>query len=281
MSAFFWYLFISIISLAIFLYTLINRKDKKIVALYTFLAGIVYLFEYVVLVLLKSYLYRPGILKDAYFDSILGAIVSDAFSVPMLGTFVAAFQLKWTWIVLIIGLFYLVEEFFLYINIYQHFWWRTPYTAVGLFIFFFIAKMWFLLLKESKTKITVRFLTLYFTNVLIQATLVYMIVAFFSMYHYKVGWFSDQTRDHVAFSSAYIFALSLIFTAIVFFRLNWRWKAVVIFATLSIDYFFLKNKILFLSPQWELGYFIPVRLLIVGILQVFEMVILPPKNKKE
>lgn len=280
MSGLFWYLLITFISLTIFLYTLIKIKDKKIIAVYTFLAGIVYLFEYVVLILLKSYLYKPGLLKDAYFDSILGSIASNAFSVPMLGTFVAAFQLKWPWIVLIIGLFYLVEEFFLYINIYQHFWWRTPFTAIGLFLFFSIAKKWFLHLKGSMPN-PIRFLTLYFTNVLIQATFVYVIVAFFGMYHYEIGWFHDKSRDHVAFSSVYIFALGLIFTAIIFFRFNWKWKAVIILATLFIDYFLLKNKILFQSPQWELGYFILLRFFIVGILQVFETFIVTPKNKKE
>lgn len=273
MTGIVWYSIITIVSLTIFLYTLLKAKNKKLIALYTFLAGIVYLFEYFVLVLFKSYVYKPGILKNAYFDSILGAIVSDAFSVPMLGVFVAAFQLKWLGIILIIGIFYVVEVFFLYLNIYQHFWWHTPYTAVGLVIFFFIAKKWFLLLNRSFPN-PVRFFTLYFTNVLIQATLVYVSVAFLGLYHYDIGWFHDQTRSHVAFSSSYIFALGIVFVSLVYFKADWKYSTAAILLTLPIDLIFLKMGILVLSSSWVIGYFFLVRLFLVSFLTAFNRAIL-------
>jgi hypothetical protein len=265
----YWYVLLTSLSIVIFLYTLQKAKSRKVIPLYTFLSGFTYLFEYVVLVIFNSYVYHPNILKNAYFDNILGAVVSDAFSVPMAGALIGALNLSWKWIFFITGIFLFIENLFLYTDVYAHFWWNFFYTGLGLIGCFFIAKKWYFLLQENLT-IFVRFFTLYCTVILLQATIVFVLVAFFGLYHYKIGWFENATRDHVAFATAYILFLSFILTILTAYHFKWAIKIVVILLTNPFDWLFLKLDIIQLSSGWSLGYFLLVRLGILILLALFD-----------
>lgn len=267
------YSVLSLISMIFFVYSLWKKQDKKIIALYTFSAGIIYIFEYIVLVLFKSYMYRPGILSNTYYDNILGSIPSNAFSVPMIGVFVTVFQLSWLWKVLAVVLFCLIEELFLFLKIYEHFWWQTPFTAAGIGLFMFIINKWYTYLQVKITE-PVRFITLYLTNILLKATLVFILVAFFRLFHYEIGWFEDKARDHLAFSTLYISILAIFFTSLVFSRVRRKWLMAGILLTVMMDWFLLKNGILIISSYWTFVYIFLLRYLLVLFLEYFNRTIL-------
>jgi hypothetical protein len=268
MPNFIWYGFLPILSIFLFIYTLWKVRNKKIFALYTFISGLTYLFEYFILVIFKAYEYHPNILKNSYNDGIIGAIVSNVFVVPMTSVFVGAFQLSWKWMVFITGIVLFIEELFIYLGIYKLFWWKPVYTGVGLIIWYLIAKKLYPKLKGDLSLI-IRFIILYFTNVLIQATLIFGLTVFFDVYHYEIGWFQNKTRDHIAFKNAYVFFLSLIFTPLVTFNIKWTWKIIVILLITPLDCLFLKFGILHLSTNWSFVHFILLRIAIVLILDFF------------
>ncbi|GAA0330135.1 hypothetical protein GCM10008967_20800 [Bacillus carboniphilus] len=236
--------------------------------LYTFLAGITYLLEYVILVFFNSYVYYPEILKNQYLDSILGSISSNAIAVPMTGTYIGAFRLGWKWVLICTGIIIAIEEWFLHIDIYSHNWWKTYLTAIGLIIFFNIAKRWYSLLLNNNFAWT-RYISLYFTCVLIQASLVFFIYTFWGPYHYEVEWFSHNTRDHIAFATAYIFVLSFVLTYLAYHQMKWIWRIVTILLTIPINGILLKIGILHMSKDWSLWHFFFLRVLILAILVGF------------
>jgi hypothetical protein len=274
----YWYVLLTALSIVIFLYTLQKAKNRKVIPLYTFLSGLTYLFEYNVLVIFNSYVYHPNVLKNAYFDNILGAVVSDAFSVPMAGALIGALNLSWKWIFFIVGIFLFIENLFLYSDIYTHFWWNLFYTGLGLIGCFSISKKWYFLLRENLT-IFVRFFTLYCTGILLQATAAFVLVAFFDLYHYKIGWFKNATRDHVAFATAYILFLSLILTTLTAFHIKWPLKIIIILLTFPLDLLLLKLDILHISHEWSLGYFLLLRLGILILLVLFNYFFLKMDKK--
>jgi hypothetical protein len=276
----FWYGLLTAISIITFIFTLKKAKDRKVIALYTFLSGLTYLFEYVILVIFKSYVYHPNVLKNDYFDSILGAVVSDAFSVPMAGTLVGARKLSWKWMLFIVGILLIIEKCFLFINIYSHFWWNISYTAVGLIFCFSIAKIWYRKLLINLT-IPVHFISMYFTCMLIQTSIAFILVAFFDLYHYKIGWFADGTRDHVAFTTAYIMFLSLILTSLVTIKIKWAWKIITILLTFPIDWLLWKNDILHISDKWSLWSFLTLRFGVIIFLVIFNDYIFNSSGKKK
>lgn len=272
------YILLTVLSTAIFIYTLQKARNKKVIVLYTFLSGLTYLFEYVVLVIFKSYVYHPNVLRNAYFDNLLGAIVSDAFSVPMAGTLIGALNLSWKWILFIIGIFLFIENWFLYLNIYTHFWWNLFYTALGLIGCFFVAKKWYYLL-QRKLSMFVRLFTLYCTSILVQSSTAFILVAIFNLYHYQIGWFENGTRDHVAFAVAYILFLSLLLTLLAAFHFKWVLKIIIISLTIPLDWFLLKLDILHLSYGWPLWCFLPLRMGILILLVLFNHFFLKTDGK--
>lgn len=83
-------------------------------------------------------------------------------------------------------------------------------------------------------------------HTVVLATLKFVSVAFIGAYIYRVGYYDDLTRSHVAFATTYILFLSPVFAYLAYkrFRIGIYIGAVV--ATLFIDATFLMVKILVL-----------------------------------
>lgn len=71
--------------LLFFLFTIKKRK-KQIWTLLFSNIGLAYFFEYLVLILLKGYSYKPKVHKNNALDQFLGAILSQGFYVPITAT---------------------------------------------------------------------------------------------------------------------------------------------------------------------------------------------------
>lgn len=269
----FWYLLICLISILIMGYTLFKFRDRRLVSLYLFMAGLTYSIEYVILVLLNAYKYSPKLLANGYFDNILGAVVSDAFLVPMVATMVGAFQFSQVWIAVTVCGCVVIEYFFLEFNLYEHYWWTLTYTAILFFVGFNLAKKLADTLRKSLTNL-VRFIILYFTSVFVLATFVFVLCALFNAYVYQIGWFKNPTRDHVAFATVFILILSLVLVPLAILRVHWMWKLLTIISTLVVDYTFLRLGILHVTAHWSLGYFLVIRMIVVFILLFSDRVLL-------
>lgn len=264
----FWYLFLAVSSLLLMGYTLWRKRDSTLVALYLFMGGLTYAFEYVILVLFNSYEYHPGVIKNAYFDNILGAVASDAFSIPAICTFVAAYRLGPVQMLLPIGILVGIELFFVQLGIYEHFWWNYAYTAAGLFVAFHIAKEWHKRI-NGPLSLAGRFITLYSVNLLFQASVVFVQVAIFHKYFYLVYWFEDLNRGHLAFATLYIFIRSFILVSMVVFNMDIPLVMVGLFIMSSFDLVLLRLNILYLGSGWLMWGFILVRLALLAALHLF------------
>ncbi len=278
MPNFFWYGLLIVASLVIFICTLRIAKNKKIVALYTFLSGLIYIFEYVVLVLFNSYTYYPNVLKNSFFDSNVGAIASNAFAVPMAAVFIAAVKPVWKWFLFFVGIFLIIESLFLYLGIFTHNWWRLPYTGIGIAILFYIAIKWYSKLKGNLTA-AVRFPTLYFSCITLLGTAVFILSTFLELYHYKIGLFENGARDHIAFATPYFMFISFILTFLVNFNIKWLWKTITLVLMVVCDYLLLQYGILELSSFWSIWYFIILRFFVLVLLTFLNQYFLKLESK--
>ncbi len=116
-----------------------HKKSKSIWILLLSNIGFAYLFEYPTLNIFHGYKYKPSIMKNRVFDSILGAIFSQAFYVPVTATLLTLFKKGWKWKVSASMIYYGIELLFLRLRIYQVTWWKSIYTPVLLTIYFFIS----------------------------------------------------------------------------------------------------------------------------------------------
>ncbi len=99
-----------------------------------------YVLEYVVFVLFESYDYDPDFMTNEYFDNLFGSLTSQAFAFPIMAMVVAAYQLKFRYILFISTMFMGIEELFSHWDIYTHHWWKTVYTGVLMTMGFSISK---------------------------------------------------------------------------------------------------------------------------------------------
>ncbi|MNP37294.1 hypothetical protein D3C76_1307360 [compost metagenome] len=93
--------------------------------------GMIYVFEYVILVCLHSYTYYPHILSDPYMDSMMGAFISNFLTVPTVGLIMVIYRLRFRWTVIFAMLMIGIEWLFLKLGIYKHEWWRLSYSFVA------------------------------------------------------------------------------------------------------------------------------------------------------
>jgi hypothetical protein len=267
------YLVLLFISIVLFVLSWRKAKDKKIIIFYLCMAGFIYYFEFIILVLLKSYVYLPGIFKDPYFDNIFGANVSDGFIVPLAAVFIAIFKLGIGWIVGIIFCFLGIEDLFLALEVYKQFWWKTIYTGLFLPIQFVLGKwVWHFIRFHSK-RLIVRFGALYFANVTIQATFLYYFSAVFHGMYYRVNWFNEPTRGHIAFAALFTFVTSLFFTTVIVTKARFNWKAVLIVCIAGLNVMLYKLGILNVSGYWTIAFLSAVQVGYFIILNYFQEIL--------
>lgn len=110
----------------------------------------------------KAYQYIPGILP-AGADIFLGAYISDLFIVPASAVVIYAFSLSWVSILLIAAIFTGIDWFFTTLGIYQHFWWKSIYTGIGLIILYAISGWLWAGLRNRRPALLFRLLIIHLT----------------------------------------------------------------------------------------------------------------------
>lgn len=273
MKNYYWYLLLVIVSVLVFTYVLVKKKDIKLVGLYFFIAGITYTLEYVILIYLNSYQYFLGLLKEDIYDSIIGSFASNAFIIPTASTVVAAFKLKLRGQLLIISIILGIEALFVYLDIYKHFWWNYFYTAVGLVIVFYIAKKWNSLLHNSITTL-VRGSTIFFSNITIQATLGFSLSTSLDLYVFNVNWFESEQRNNMAFFGTYLYLISLFLVIIIVKKPKIYFALAMLLILSVVDFILLNLNILHLYKGFSLFYIFMVRVMLLVIFKLFDKYIL-------
>lgn len=144
------FLLLAVIHVGMFLILLKQKKQKATWILLLSNICFAYLFEYPTHNLFNGYRYKPSIMKNRFFDSILGAIFSQAIYVPVTATFLTLFKKNWRWKIGFSIFYYCIENLFLRLNIYKVYWWKPIYTLVLLNIYFYISDGFYRALSTQK-----------------------------------------------------------------------------------------------------------------------------------
>ena len=234
------YLFLTSISIIVLVSILIRKKDLSYVTYYFFIAGLAYVFEYVILILLKSYIYKPNVVKINVYDNLIGDLSSQAFSVPAAAIFATAFRLRVSVILALVVVFIGVEELFQYLQIYEHKWWRTYYTAIFLIATFFLAQWFYPLIMKYKF---IRYVALYFSLIFFLSNGIFLLFLSFPEFYFHIGWFQNKYRDSIAFSTMLLFGKSFVLLLSYYFKRFTIFGVLLLFVL--VDYYLVKCDILF------------------------------------
>jgi hypothetical protein len=213
-----WFVIPAVFCTLLFIVIFWRKKDLKLWELYLCLNAISLCLENIIFVFLNSYVYKPGILKHPYADSALGAYFSQSYYVTSAALLIAAYNLRIYWIIFYTAMFVGIEYLFLFLGIYKLIWWHPGYTAVGLVLFFLIAKKWYRFLLQPSSRF-IRFLTLVSLNYGNYATISALPVIL-EVFQFVGGWFDDPLRDSIAVIIVAIFIRSVVIAVTCLYRLR-------------------------------------------------------------
>ncbi|KRF03368.1 hypothetical protein ASG89_23285 [Paenibacillus sp. Soil766] len=214
-----WFLILAGLSIILVVYVFWRKKDLKLLALFFGLGAIAGYLENVICIWFQSYEYYPKILEDPYYDLILGTYLSQVYYVSSVALFIAAFNLRYRWILAFIAMFVGIEYLFLALGVYKLNWWHPGYTAVGLLIYFWISKRWHTVLLQNSSRF-IRWFTLFCLNYIIYGDLI-AIPLFSNHYHFAVAWFNNPTRATVTVIIIFMLIRGAIFALVCFYKLHW------------------------------------------------------------
>lgn len=247
----YWYWSLVAASLIILFSTFWKKKDWRLLILFLSAHSIIIPFEFVVLLLLRGYRYLPGVAENLWNDNLIGAIVSNFFTVPTLAVMVAAFKLNVVWMMTIAFTLMGIERLFVSLGIFEYYWWKTIFTGIGALVFFVVINRLWRSIQANNIHRGIYLLILYLCYFAIHLRIIHLIRMTFHGFEFQLGWFADPMRDHIVATVTYHFVLTAIVIAIylgthwicrvigaivvyIFDRLLWQWGILYITTTLSL-----------------------------------------------
>jgi len=219
------YLILALLGILLSVITWLKGAKVKYVPLHLCIAGLIYVFEFVVLVLFASYEYDPGIFAGPYFDNVLGSSISNGLFLPSLVAWAAVSDLGIGGIALLTVLLVGTEEMFIFLGVYRHYWWKTMYTGALLPVVLLIGQSVWYKMRAGIHRLPMLYALLGIIDFAARCTASFYLTAFFHAMFYRVAWYAEPARGHIAFSTLYIAAVSLIVSLLVTLRAHWLWYA--------------------------------------------------------
>jgi hypothetical protein len=218
----YWYLGLGILSILLLIYVYIKTRSSRSLLLFASMVGLGYLIEAVIYNFAQSYQYYPKLIKhDSFYDSNMGAIASNALTLPAIATYIAILRKNWKITFLFISIIAGVEWAFLKLNIYSHNWWKIGYTSLGLLVYFPLAKVFHQLLSNPLNGF-LHSIFLFLTVSPFSGSLHILPIMFLSNRYYELCWFNSHSQDTTAFSAIFYIGACLFYVWIA--KRHWKYK---------------------------------------------------------
>lgn len=178
---------------------------------------------------------------------------------------IAAFRMRFRWIIFIIAAIFGIEELFLWLGIYEHNWWKSWFTPIILFASVFVIKWW----RNSVEAPTlfIQFITVYMAITTIFQGISFGLTAILGTHQYKIGWFESPYQDHIAFSVLIWIIYALLLTIIIIKYYRIKWMALLFFSDLAFHSFMVKMDILEINAFWNPAYFSVILMLLLMLIR--------------
>jgi hypothetical protein len=235
-SSAFWYYGLALIGLILLIAALIYKRDWKILVLHLNIASVIHPFEIIVLILLNGYRYLPGILPDSKLDNYLGAYVSNSLIVPASAVTINAFSLSWGYSLGISAIFAVIDWYFTLLGIYQHFWWRSFYTGIGLLILYACSKWIWKGLQKAEQTLPFKLFIIYLSYLPLHNLIVFITNKGGKLFRFQVDWFGDPEKAHQIFFFLHLMITSLLITLCIGLKLRLRYRLIGIVILVFINW---------------------------------------------
>lgn len=266
----YWYFVLVVVSLVLLIVALRHRRDWKLLVLHLSIFSIIHPFEVFVLSI-KGYLYKPGILTlPAGADNFLGAFISDLFIVPASSVVIRAFSLSWRSILYIAAIFTGIDWFFTVLGIYQHFWWKSIYTGIGLIVLYTISGWLWTGLKEQRQSLPFRLLIIHLTYFSLQSAITFAANRGGLLFKLQVPYLQlNAPKEMAIIISVYQLIVSVTVVLCIGLKMPWQYRTLGIGVIVALNWAIGHFDIF--VPQVEIT---PYHLILVPVVSLTLLIVL-------
>lgn len=186
-------------------------------------------------------------------DNVLGAFISDFLIVPASAVFIQAFSLSWGPTLCIATVFTGIDWFFMALGIFQHFWWKSIYTGIGLIILYAISGWLWTGLKERHHSLPFRLLIIHLTYFAIQSLLFFAVNRGGQLFFLYVSFLDFMPEPRVIPMSVYQLIISITVVVCIGLKMPWRYRVlgigVIVALNWAIEYFGVFVPVVSITPH--------------------------------
>jgi hypothetical protein len=267
MPGYVYYIIVSIFGLALAILIISKSKDYLKLTIFFFFSAVVADFgEVLVMIVLKSYSYKPGLFANAYRENIFGHILPNSTLWPATAVLVAAYSLRKGWLIVISLIYMALDILFLHLGIYEHHWWRTWMTGVAIFLYCILAQFWYKKLDDPRYAI-LKFISFSFT-LLVFTFLPLIPLLLTNRQFYSIGICKDNYRDSIIFSFTYHLIITPICTLLMLKFDKWYLILTQFLIFITCECIFKAIGILRFANGWNIYGFIIVLVICICICNV-------------
>ncbi|MDR3599558.1 MAG: hypothetical protein P4L49_03610 [Desulfosporosinus sp.] len=254
-----WYILLLMTSGFSIILTLYKTQDLKFTIAFLFsILGFTFVIEAVLTLGLNAYTYYPKIVSDLFLDAIFGNYFSQ-ISISSTSLLITIFNLSHIiWYLVFASLYYLIEELFSKLGIFEHFWYRSLYTFLGLFPFFWLIKKWYDNAKDSRNRF-INYISLFLSVFSINSLSIILSQRLLGIQIFKGNLFTDMSKDHTTTGLIYQFFQINLLIILYKSKLHWLVKTlaficlfIVQYLLYSAGFIYISNRLFFVVTTFDL-----------------------------
>lgn len=226
-----------------------SNQRKFTFAFYCTVAGITFSIEALICIFLKSYEYYPKIiLNSQYNDTIMGNHFSQ-FSISATLLLVAVYDLKFIWRVVAAAAYGLIEEAFLVLGVYKHYWYSTWFTFIGVIVLCFIVQKLYRKHRESLSA-RMRYIYVLFALFTLYVPTVIYLFRVFGKLEYIAQIVKDPYSNNMILVFIHLAVMSNLVMLLYLRKVALKWHLLAVVLLYAGYYGAMKLNVIFVAPGW-------------------------------
>lgn len=286
MSNLFWFNLLAAIGLAVAGVTIYERRHRiqipSLLVFFIFATSLPWLGEFLVLGLFDSYAYKPGLYADPWAENLAAHLILNSALWPGIGLAVVAYSLGYGSMVAISLAFVAVEALFKKFGLYEHHWWHFYMTAVAVFIYLVLVKIWFVKMTQTPGRSS-RAVIFYFIAFVIIHLPIPLLLLWGKQYYQSSlieNIVHNMVRTSIIFILSYQLVETLLLVLFVCILNKWYWKLVPFVFAFAGQAALAKMGILIFQDHWNLFYTTLLYFIAIAICIYIEKYMLPPPKRR-
>ncbi|MEH7076528.1 hypothetical protein [Neobacillus drentensis] len=267
----FWYYTLIIIGATLLIFTGIKKKKNipEMFSFFVFVTGLSWGLELIIMLILDAYEYKPGLFNNRVAENIVGHLIANTALWSSTAILIMYFQLSTPWLCLLSVSFMLIEELFIKVDAYDHNWWKTYMTGIGVFLFMWAMKKWYSKFYGNGYK-WMRLIMCWVIAWVLITTVTSTLILLGKLFFY-VDWSENIYRTSIEFSGfLYNVLMASVATFFVSFLKKTYWCVVPFVLFLSGDILLHSLHILRLYDGWNVINLAILRALSIGMFIICE-----------